>query len=427
MTTMDSWFDPRPEIGVLESEFFRLLGYPSTHQPQGRALELAAWARAWYSENGRPWVHASEFHPYEFTERGLRVAGYEFTSVRLREMLLAAEAHAVVLVAVSAGPECEEKARQLWKEEKPDEYFFLEMFGSAVVEHLITTTGARLCAWSEQRAMTVLPHYSPGYSGWDVADQTKLFQLIQRGFHRDVASRIQVLDTGMLKPKKSLLAVFGVTRHIDRVRSLAGLIPCENCSFPGCPYRKAPYRNSLPQIEDVRRLQSSRAKEEPERASSSSALTRGAKYSTSAKALRKWSQERLRLRIGTDGAVEALFRYEGTTCTNLGRPLEYDYRVGLSSAEQGYRIIEASCAPALGDTGHLLMCEYISNAAGLVRAMESERPLLGKPLDEVLRWTRSYSPAGCYCDAASRAHKWGLVFEVIHFALVNQAVRFNPE
>ena len=42
----------------------------------------------------------------------------------------------------------EKQARQ---EEKPDEYFFLETFGSAVVEHLITVAGARLCAWADVR------------------------------------------------------------------------------------------------------------------------------------------------------------------------------------------------------------------------------------------------------------------------------------
>ena len=40
-----------------------------------------------------------------------------------------AEAHSVILVAVGAGPEAEEEARRRWEDEKPDEYFFLEMFG----------------------------------------------------------------------------------------------------------------------------------------------------------------------------------------------------------------------------------------------------------------------------------------------------------
>ena len=35
-------------------------------------------------------------------------------------------------------------------------------------------------------------------------------------------------------------------------------------------------------------------------------------------ALRKWSQERLQLNFLADGSVEARFRYEGTTCSNMG-------------------------------------------------------------------------------------------------------------
>ena len=48
------------------------------------------------------------------------------------------------------------------------------MFGSAVVEHLTTMTGARLCAWAEGHEMAVLPHYSPGYPEWDIAQQAEL-------------------------------------------------------------------------------------------------------------------------------------------------------------------------------------------------------------------------------------------------------------
>ncbi len=51
------------------------------------------------------------------------------------------------------------------------------MFGSAVVEHLTTTAGARLCAWADGERMAVLPHYSPGYPEWDIAEQPRLFSL----------------------------------------------------------------------------------------------------------------------------------------------------------------------------------------------------------------------------------------------------------
>jgi hypothetical protein len=63
------------------------------------------------------------------------------------------------------------------------------------------------------------------------------------------------------------------------------------------------------------------------------------------------------------------------------------------------------------------MCSYLSDAEGLMSAIASERPLLGRPLDDVLAWPRQSRSSGCYCDADSRLHKWGLALEAIHFAL----------
>src|ERR1035438_6885708 len=87
-------------------------------------------------------------------------------------------------------------------------------------------TGARLCAWAETRGMAVLPHDSPGYVGWDVAEQSQLLRLIQR-CGNDLAARVTALDSGALVPKKSLLAVFGLTRHINRLRPLTALVRSE--------------------------------------------------------------------------------------------------------------------------------------------------------------------------------------------------------
>jgi hypothetical protein len=156
-----------------------------------------------------------------------------------------------------------------------------------------------------------------------------------------------------------------------------------------------------------------------------SVLDHNAKYSVNSKALRKWSQERLQLNVLAGHSVQARFRYAGTTCSNLGRPLEYDYHLKLDSAEEGYTILEMSCSPAPGDTGHAYMCEYLGDAKRLEQAIANEKPLVGRPLNEVLTWKRQFSPAGCYCDAVSREHKWGLVLEVIHYALVQEEKQRN--
>jgi hypothetical protein len=367
-----------PDVNVAPAEFLRLLGYPRDYVLEGRARELADEARAWYARHGTPWLYAREAGSVEIAADIIRIEGEEFHSTRLARTLAGAEAHGAILVAVGAGPEVEERTQQLWIEEKPDEYFFLEMFSSAVVEHLTTLAGARLCGWGDSNGLAVLPHYSPGYPEWDISEQPRLLELFRPGL-----TALEALDSGMLRPKKSLLAVFGLTRHTDRVRRLTDLNPCQSCSFHPCQFRRAPT------------------------------------YNVNLKALRRWAAERLSLEDREDG-VDAVFRYDGTTCSNMGRPLTFYYGVKLGTREDGYPIREQWCGPAPGDTGHTYMCKYLSGAAPLMAAIAAEKPLLGRRLDEVLTWKRDICSAGCYCEPASREHKWGLVLETIHYALAQR-------
>ncbi|MGO8836781.1 MAG: hypothetical protein ACLQAH_19205 [Limisphaerales bacterium] len=411
--------DTSPHLDVQESEYHRLLGYPRQHAVEGRPRELADRARQWYAANGRPWIYARQIDNLELQNGQVRINGTGFASKKLHDRLAAAGTHGVMVVAVSAGPECEAEARRHWQAGEPDEYFFMEMYGSAVVEHLITIVSGRICAWAEPQGMTVLPHCSPGYSGWDIADQIKLWELIRSDRKEAFPGDLEVMATGMLRPKKSQLALFGLTRQIEKARSLRDLIPCESCSLPGCQYRRAPYKHSPPQIEDVRRLQGG-GPEIPAGFTNSSVLDHHAKYSVNARALQKWSQERLHLERLDNGVIEARFHYEGTTCSNLGRPLEFYYHVKLASPAEQYRIVETSCVPVPGHDGYKFTCEYLNNAKSLMDDIATEKPLLGRPLNEVLAWDRPADPSGCYCDLDKRLYKWGLVLEVIHYALVQQ-------
>jgi hypothetical protein len=116
----------------------------------------------------------------ELSENSLRLDGVQFRSRQLHEHLAKANATRALLVAVSAGPECEAHARRLWEEAKPDECSSRNLwFG-----------GRRASGGHHQRAslrpgagdgLIAVPHYSPGYSGWDVVDQRKLLDLIRAG------------------------------------------------------------------------------------------------------------------------------------------------------------------------------------------------------------------------------------------------------
>lgn len=332
------------EVQVQPAEFYRLLGYPRGKRPEGRAVELEQSVREWYTGHGRPWMHTHEDR-------------HEF------------------LVAVSAGPELEEEAQRRWRDGLPDEYFFLEMYGAAVVEHLTTLAGAKLCAWADPKGLAILPHRSPGYPGCDMAEQAPLLERMQ-----PLPYPLEVLPSGMLRPKKSQISVFPVVAKTPGMTPLTELVPCTHCSYTACQFRRVQFRVNL-------------------------------------KALRRWAAERLQVIKHEDG-VKATFRYEGTTCTNLGRPLRFDYRVTLGSREQGYPIRAMECEPA--DEGYKHMCGYISAPVDLMQAIATEKPMLGQPLHYAVSAARPESFAGCYCEAEARAHKWGLVLETIYYRLTNE-------
>jgi hypothetical protein len=261
------------------------------------------------------------------------------------------------------------------------------------------------------------------------------------------------------------VAVYGITRHQDARGRLTSMVPCDNCSLARCTYRRRPYRHATPDAssspEELPQIDSSSANtparnetadQAPDRPSavagapavsphqqqrrsalhdskSCSAevaphpappLTHGAQYRTPRKALQRWARERLTLSPRDDGGMDARFRYDGTTCTNMGRELAFLYDVRLGPQREGYRILEQRCTPAPGDVGHTAMCGYLRRPAELMAAIEAERPLSGRTLDDVLSWARPISSAGCYCDEASRENKWGLVLETIHFALTER-------
>jgi hypothetical protein len=149
-------------------------------------------------------------------------------------------------------------------------------------------------------------------------------------------------------------------------------------------------------------------------------LPEDAAYTVNRRALKRWAEERLSLHTNEDGSVDALFRYDGTTCTNMGWPMTFHYNVKLGTRAEGYPIREQSCAPAPEDEGHTRMCRYLDSRSQLMEDIEGEKPLRGERLNAVLSWERKPSSAGCYCETTSRGHKWGLVLETIHYALAQK-------
>lgn len=168
---------------VSDADFKRFLRYPPARPLEGPLAENAAWARAWFVAHARPWSAAIRA---DDRVRGLAAAWFRNTED-------------LAVIAVSAGLEPEAEAAARWAADEPDRYLFLECYAAAAVEALLAEARLRLGADR---------HYCPGYPGWSIHDSAALLAVLRAG--DALPGPLTMLSSGMLAPKKSLLAVCAI-------------------------------------------------------------------------------------------------------------------------------------------------------------------------------------------------------------------------
>ncbi len=147
------------------------------------------------------------------------------------------------------------------------------------------------------------------------------------------------------------------------------------------------------------------------------AMSPTAQYAYPVKALTRWATQHLRWQADQAGNVEAVFRLEGSTCGNV--PLVMLYEVGLGPRAEGWPIRRLSVQPEPNDDGHRAQCAFRADEGQWREELQAEQPCLGQPVAAALAWSPTVSPEGCLCTAASRAHKWRIVLQTLHWALMH--------
>lgn len=223
-----------------EGEYRRLLQWPADREMTPEVSERAEQARRWYEEYGEAVVHLRLFEIQDCTGVSVQLErGESLRAPALARRLRDAHACALVIAAVTAGPEVDRETALHWRRGEVDEAYFLDRFGASVAEHLIGRTRAELCQRLEPEGLAVLRNLGPGHTGWPTEDLPRVARLLA---HPDgtLPSPLSVLDSGMLLPKCSAITAFGLTREIDHPE-VNDAVPCEVCDLGGCRFRRRPF------------------------------------------------------------------------------------------------------------------------------------------------------------------------------------------
>jgi len=223
-----------PKIKITKDEYIRSLGCPSHYIPDTETEKLMDEAAKWYKENDSPWVFLFSFTEIIIRKNSVSLDGQVFNSDKLANIYTDAGVSSVYAAALSAGSYCEEKLGELKKNGLLQEQYFLDAYTSAVINNL-TQAASDKVSESVGPGKTVLPHYGPGYTGWSLEQQYLLWELFARftGFK----DKLGITESGMLKPVKSMLVIYGVTDCCELTGEVT-VSGCNNCSLPECSYKK---------------------------------------------------------------------------------------------------------------------------------------------------------------------------------------------
>lgn len=148
------------------------------------------------------------------------------TSAKLAKTLKNAEK--IVCFVGTIGTEVENEINRLLRKQKLADAYILDAMASVAVENMIDRFQDLMENRFSAEERTVTLRFSPGYCDWPVTQQKKLFNIFD-----PKQLDVELLDSCLMKPKKSVSGVFGITPQESESYN-----PCRNCPTRSCDCRR---------------------------------------------------------------------------------------------------------------------------------------------------------------------------------------------
>lgn len=137
------------------------------------------------------------------------------------------EAKSVALFLCTAGKDISARSREALKGGDPLRGYIYDVVGSEVTEAAADRMQNYLEAELKLSGMNITNRYSPGYCGWDVSEQLKLFRLFP-----DNQCGITLTPSALMDPVKSVSGIIGIGSKVRR-----SAYSCKICDMKNCIYR----------------------------------------------------------------------------------------------------------------------------------------------------------------------------------------------
>jgi hypothetical protein len=129
----------------------------------------------------------------------------------------------------TAGEEIGKMSRRAMKSGDLLEGYIYDVVGSEMVEAAADLMQNKLEKSMALAGRKITNRFSPGYCGWDVSEQHKLFQLLPGTY-----CGIRLTASSLMDPEKSISGMIGIGKNVRHLP-----YTCSICDMKDCIYRKA--------------------------------------------------------------------------------------------------------------------------------------------------------------------------------------------
>jgi hypothetical protein len=130
----------------------------------------------------------------------------------------------IAVFVCTAGKIISETAERLLKGDDPVKGYVYNVLGNAIAESVGNAMQSILREEVNEQGLRITNRYSPGYCGWSVADQHKLFALFEES-----PCGVTLRPSALMQPVKSISGVIGIGKDVRYREYQCSLCPMTQC------------------------------------------------------------------------------------------------------------------------------------------------------------------------------------------------------
>ncbi|MHB8335985.1 MAG: vitamin B12 dependent-methionine synthase activation domain-containing protein [Ignavibacteriaceae bacterium] len=142
------------------------------------------------------------------------------------------KSNSIAIFACTAGKKITDISKEIMKDGDLLKGYVYDLFGSIVVESAMDIIQDSLQKEMAALGLKITNRFSPGYCGWEVAEQKKLFSLMPEHF-----CGIELTDSCLMQPTKSVSGIIGIGESVKFNGYTCNICDASNCLYKNLKYQ----------------------------------------------------------------------------------------------------------------------------------------------------------------------------------------------